>query len=187
MEVLGQAASEHIGRPLSSCDHVELYSCFPVAVRVQQRELDLRTAATPTITGGMAFAGGPFNSFVLHATAAMARRVREQPGTGVITTVSGLLTKPGLAIWSSEPGDGVLIADLHAEAAAATATVESVTDHRGPATVAAATVTYQRGQPHELVAIVDTGSGTRAIARSTDEGLVASAVSDGIVGQTLTM
>jgi acetyl-CoA C-acetyltransferase len=187
MGVLGRAAEAHLGRPLSSCEHVELYSCFPVAVRVQQRELGLPPTATPTITGGMTFAGGPFNSFVLHATAAMARRLRAHAGTGIVTTVSGLLTKPGLAIWSSEPGDGALVADLHAQASAATATVESVTGHHGPARVAAATVTYERGQPHELIAIVDTEAGARAIVRSTDEGLVEATIAGGIVGRTITV
>ena len=33
-----------------------------------------------TITGGMAFAGGPFNNFVLQATVAMIERLRRQPG-----------------------------------------------------------------------------------------------------------
>ena len=97
MRVLGQAAEARIGRPVSACQHAEVYSCFPVAVRVQQRELGLPLDGTPTITGGMAFAGGPFNSFVLQATAAMTHRVREQQGLGLVTTVSGLLTKPGLA------------------------------------------------------------------------------------------
>src|SRR5699024_8650995 len=113
-----------LGHPLAACEHVEVYSCFPLAVRVQQRELDLPVDVAPTITGGMTFAGGPFNSFVLQATVAMAQRLRERGGRGLVTTVSGMLTKPGLAVWSSEPPTGApLVADLAAEADAATATV----------------------------------------------------------------
>jgi acetyl-CoA C-acetyltransferase len=185
MRVLGAAASERIGRPLVDCDHAELYSCFPLAVRVQQRELGFPVDGTPTITGGMAFAGGPFNSFVLQATAAMVRRLREQPGLGLVTTVSGMLTKPGLAVWSSESdGQPPLVADLAPAATAATETVAVAHRHDGPATVAACTVTYNGMEPKELVAILDTDDGSRVIAKSADPGLMARAVTEELVGTT---
>ena len=122
MKVLGDAAVAHLGRPLSSVEHAEVYSCFPAAVRVQQRELGLDPQGTPTIMGGMAFAGGPFNNFTYQSTAAVVGRLREDPGSlGLVTTVSGLLTKPALAVWSSEPCDGgALVADLGDAAADAT-------------------------------------------------------------------
>ena len=82
-------------------------------MRVQQRELGLPLDGTPTVMGGMAFAGGPFNNFSYQSTAAIVGRLRDAPGTtGLVTTVSGLLTKPGLAVWSTEPGQGALLADL---------------------------------------------------------------------------
>ena len=124
MGVLGRAAAARLGRPLREIALAELYSCFPVAVRVQQRELDLDQGATPTLTGGMAFAGGPFNHYVLLSTVTMGRRLRAVPGElGLVTTVSGMLSKPGLAVWSATPpADGGLVADLAAEADAATET-----------------------------------------------------------------
>ena len=186
MRVLGEAASERIGRPLSECDHVELYSCFPLAVRVQQRELGLPVDGTPTITGGMAFAGGPFNSFVLQATAAMAQRLRDQPGRGLVTTVSGMLTKPGLAVWASEPADQPpLVRDFADEAIAATETLDVVSTYDGPATIAAYTVTYDGLEPKEVVAIVDTSDGARAIAKRSDRALLDRAVSDDLIGVSL--
>jgi acetyl-CoA C-acetyltransferase len=188
MQVLGRAAADRIGHPLAECEHAEVYSCFPVAVRVQQRELALPTDEAPTITGGMAFAGGPFNSFVLQATAAMARRLREQGGRGLVTTVSGLLTKPGLAVWTSAPGARMpLIADMKSHAQAATETVEVLDHWEGRATVAAFTVTYDRMQPTTLVAIVDTADGPRAIAKSTDATLITRATTTGLVGDTVIM
>ncbi|MEZ5165392.1 MAG: hypothetical protein R2695_02490 [Acidimicrobiales bacterium] len=80
MQVLGETAAAHLGRPIAAMDHVELYSCFPVAGRVQQAELGLDPDATPTLTGGMAFAGGPFNNFVYQATVAMAERLGANRG-----------------------------------------------------------------------------------------------------------
>jgi acetyl-CoA C-acetyltransferase len=184
MRVLGDAAASHLGRSLAACEHAELYSCFPVAVRVQQRELDLSLDETPTITGGMAFAGGPFNNFVLQATVAMARRLREQPGRGLVTTVSGLLTKPGLAVWATEPPRAQpLVADLHEPARRATATVEAVESYSGDAVVAAYTVTYDGMQPTEVIAIVDTSEGVRALARSIDADVIGRGITTGLVGE----
>lgn len=186
MRVLGDAASEHLGHPVADCEHQEVYSCFPLAVRVQQRELGLPSDGTPTITGGMTFAGGPFNSFVLQATAAMAQRLREQPGRGLVTTVSGMLTKPGLAVWANEPGDQPpLVRDFVDESHAATETVDVVSGYDGAATIAAYTVTYDGLEPKELVAIVDTNDGTRAIAKRTDPDVLACAVRDELIGTEL--
>lgn len=185
MGVLGAAAAAHLGRPLTDCRHVEVYSCFPVAVRVQQRELGLPLDGTPTVTGGMAFAGGPFNSFVLHAVAEVARRLRVEPGLGLVTTVSGLLTKPGLGVWGSEPGDGPpLVADLAGEAAAATGVVDVLDGHHGPATVVAVTVTYAGLDPVRVVAVLETAAGDRVIATSSDPALVASATTEELVGRS---
>ncbi len=98
MQVLGERAAAAIGRPLADVEHIELYSCFPAAVRVQQRALRLPLDGTPTVTGGMAFAGGPFNHFTYQATAAIIERLRTERGSlAMVTTVSGFLTKPGLA------------------------------------------------------------------------------------------
>jgi acetyl-CoA C-acetyltransferase len=177
MAVLGAAAEKRIGAPLGSIEDVEVYSCFPAAVRVQQRELGLPADGTPTITGGMTFAGGPLNNFVLQATAAMRRRLsaaqtaRPGPARGLVTTVSGFLTKPGLAVWSTHPdGEPALVADLGSEAAAATEVVGVVEDYSGPGTLAAVTATYQGDEPDAAIAIVDiaAGDGRRAIARCGD-------------------
>ncbi len=123
MEVLGRAAAGRIGRPLAEAECVEVYSCFPAAVRVQQRALGLAADSTPTVTGGMAFAGGPFNNFVLQSMVAVAGRLRAEPGAlGLVTTVSGLLTKPGIGRVVGHPPDGrpPLVGDLAGRAAAAT-------------------------------------------------------------------
>ena len=183
MRVLGDAAVERLGRPLATCDHVELYSCFPVAVRVQQRELGLPLDGTPTVTGGMSFAGGPFNSYVFQALVAMVRRLRAHGGTGLVTSVSGLLTKPGLGVWASE-SDGrlPLIADLADEVSALTATETVVVSPSGGATIVTSTVTHEGQDPVELVAIVDLDSESRAVSRSRDARLVDRALRVGVIG-----
>jgi acetyl-CoA C-acetyltransferase len=188
MQVLGAAATKHLGRPLTSIEHLELYSCFPVAVRVQQRELELPLDGTPTITGGMAYAGGPLNSFVLHEAGEMALHLRDHPGElGLVGAVSGLLTKPGLSVWStSPPTEPALVADLADAALAATPMVESIPGYEGPATVATYTVNYDdQQQPAKVIAIGDTPEGTRCVAAAEDAELASRATREDIIGMPI--
>jgi acetyl-CoA C-acetyltransferase len=168
MGVLGQTAAGHLGRPPAEWDAIDLYSCFPAAVRVQQRELGLDPAGTPTVTGGMAFAGGPFNNYTYMSTAAVAAGLRASDGPdplGAVTTVSGLLTRGALAVWSTRPGD-LLLDDVGAAAEDATATCPVTGDHHGPATVATATAT-----PFRTYVLADLADGTRWVGTTEDPAL----------------
>jgi acetyl-CoA C-acetyltransferase len=132
----------------------------------------------------MAFAGGPLNNFTYQATVVMAERLREESGSmGLVSTVSGLLTKPGLAVWSTQaPSRPVLVADLAVEAAAATATVEVIADYHGPARVATYTVTYAGLHPQTTVVIADTPHHRRCVAVSDDVRLAEQATRDELIG-----
>lgn len=187
MEVLGAAAEAHLGCALAELDLVELYSCFPAAVRVQQRALRLATDGVPTVTGGESFAGGPWNNFVLQTTPAMVERVRARPGAkGLVTTLSGLLNKPGLAVYSTEPGSApLLLGDLADDAARATPRVEVVAGHRGPARIAAITVAYQGLAPARCTVIADTPAGARCVASAEDAALAERATREELIGTTI--
>jgi acetyl-CoA C-acetyltransferase len=192
MEVLGETAAVHLGRPLADVPLMELYSCFPAAVEVQQQSLGLDPMSTPTITGGMAFAGGPFNNFVLQALVAVVERLRAGDGDptaddlGVITTVSGLLTKPGLDVWATRPEKRPpLLSDLAYEVAAVTETipaVETLDGYAGPGRVAAYTVTFAGLEPERVVAICDTADGRRCVSFSDDRVLAAQVCEEELVG-----
>ncbi len=201
MGVLGQAAADRIGRPMAEAELIEVYSCFPAAVRVQQRELGLDTEGTPTLTGGMAFAGGPFNNFVLQATAAMASALRTEPDwLGVVTTVSGLLTKPGLAVWSASPdGQAPLLGDLADEAARASGWVEvmgTLDEYTGQARVVTYTVTPDGSSGagdddpprwSRTVVLSDAEDGRRCVAISGDPDVAAQAVTEELIGRTVAL
>jgi acetyl-CoA C-acetyltransferase len=189
IEVLAAAAADHLGTPLAAVEHAEVYSCFPAAVRVQQRALGLPTGGVPTITGGEPFAGGPFNNFVLQATVAMVERLRRDRGArGLVTTVSGFLTKPGLAVYGTEPDPGpLLVADLAERAAAATPTVPLAESHDGPATVAACTVGYDRSGGARTIVIADTPDGVRCVATSDDPAMATRATTAELVGTAVTV
>ena len=113
--------------------------------------------------------------------AQVVRAVRDEPGTlGMVTTVSGLLTKPGLTVWSTDPGEGEpVVADLAGEATAATATKEVCGDAEGPARVATYTVTYDGSAPACAFVVADLDDGRRWVGTSDDRDLLARGVGDG--------
>ena len=189
MELLGAAAEAHLGYALREIGPVELYSCFPAAVRVQQRALGLPTDGVPTITGGEAFAGGPWNNFVLQTTAAMVERVRTTPGEpGLVTTLSGLMNKPGLTVLSTEPGpQPMLVADLGGRAAEATGRLPVVAGYEGPATVAAYTVFSDGLDPVRTTVIADTPDGRRCVAACADPDFAVRVTREELIGASVTI
>ncbi len=189
MGVLRFAAEKHLAIELRELDFAELYSCFPAAVRVQQRELGLDLASTPTLTGGMPFAGGPFNNFVFNATARMVKELRTNPGTkGLVTTVSGLLTKPGLAVYSTERGrKPCLLADLKDESAQATPTRPTQANYRGRAKVATYTVRPSLGTETEILVVADTPEGTRIVATIADDTVAKHACHEEFIGTEISV
>jgi acetyl-CoA C-acetyltransferase len=164
-----ECAFAHAGLTPEGVAKRELYSCFPVAVRVQQREIGLAEALPATVTGGMTFAGGPLNHFALQALVRLAQVLRDDPGagTGLLTAVSGMLTKQGVSLWSREPGaNGFLHADVSEATAAATAAVAFATSPEGDARIASYTVLFTEGAPTKLVLLCDLERGGRVLAHS---------------------
>ena len=181
----GARVLERLGCGVADLRHLELYSCFPSAVEVQARELGIGLDRQLTVSGGMAFAGGPFNSFVLQALVAMARVLRADPGSvGLVTAVSGIVTKQGVSAWSSEPpARGFCFDDVTAEAAAGLQAVAVVPRASGDATVVSWTVFYEGDAPARAVALCDLGDGRRTIATSADRDLAAAMTQDEFVGR----
>jgi acetyl-CoA C-acetyltransferase len=185
--IAGRRALELAGVGAGDLAHVDLYSCFPVAVRIQARELGLATDRPLTVTGGMAFAGGPLNNYVLQAVVRMAEILRADPkATGLVTAVSGLLTKQGVGVWSATPRQGGFrFADVTAEAAAATATCPIVAEHDGPATIASYTVLFAAGTPIRGIAVCDLPGGGRTIATVDDSERAAAMLDGEMCGRTV--
>ena len=161
----------------------ELYSCFPSAVRIQLREFGLRAEPTPSVTGGMAFGGGPLNNFVLQAAARVREVLRERGGAALLTAVSGMLTKQGVSLWSSEPGEaGFGYADVSDEAERAETPRKVVDAVDVGGAIAGYTVVTDPGAPPRTVAIVDVEGGARTLAESADPELAREATSRELAG-----
>ena len=78
----------------------DLYSCFPAAVEMFGEALKIKNIFQSSITGGMSFAGGPLNSYVLNSTVQMIRKIRsDENKCGIVTGISGMMTKQSFALW----------------------------------------------------------------------------------------
>ena len=156
-------------------DLIELYSCFPVAVDAFADALDLPPDRDLTITGSMAFAGGPYNNYFFQATARAAQLLRAGAGrTALLSCVSGILTKQAFALWSSEPPRGDFARrDVTSEVAAVAAELPVVEDYTGQGRIAGCTVLQARGEQPIAVALINTEDGARAFAISDASDIVA--------------
>ncbi len=166
-------------------DLIELYSCFPVAVDAFADALDLPSDRDMTITGSMAFAGGPYNNYFVQATARAAQLLRAGVGrTALLSCVSGILTKQAFALWSSEPPSaGFVNCDVTAEVASAAAELSVIEDYTGGGRIAGCTVLHARGEQPRAVVLIDTDDGARALAVSDANETIAGIESEEWVGR----
>ena len=183
--IAGRTALEAAGLSIDQIDLLELYSCFPIAVELYANALGITDDRPLTITGGMSFAGGPFNNYVLHATCRAAELLRARGGgSALVSSVSGMLTKQAFGVYATQPGPrGFVAEDVSAAVAAATASVDVLDSYSGPGQVAAHTVLFGRGQAPRAVALVDTPAGARALIGGAAPGLIHALQREEFVGR----
>lgn len=138
--------------------HMELYSCFPVVPKMAQEVLG-NPDIKPTVAGGLTFFGGPLNNYMSHATCAMVRALRAEPGElGLLYGQGGFVTKHHTLVLSTHPGASPLNEDysVQAQADAAAAPLPEVnTDYQGPAIVEAYTIQFERdGSPSQGIVVL---------------------------------
>lgn len=161
----------------SELDHVDLYSCFPIAVQVAAAEIGLNgsdgsNGKLPlTVTGGLTFAGGPLNNYVMHAIARMAEVLRGSPGEkGLVSANGGYLTKHAIGLYSTEPPPRPFRHEEPQAEVDALPARELVTDHKGGATVEGYSVMYGAEGPEvaHIAGRLDGGERTWANCRDVD-------------------
>lgn len=162
--------ADALGQSVADVDHLELYSCFPAAVRVQQREMGIPLTRQATQTGGMTFGGGPLNNFVLQGWVKMVETLRADPGrSGVVTGISGLITKQGVSLLGPEPSKPFLYDTVTDAVAKAYETIEVDRTLTGRARVASYTVSVERNASTGLILICDAEDGRRTLRVVQDE------------------
>jgi acetyl-CoA C-acetyltransferase len=170
IRLAGRTALDLAGTSVDDLAHADLYSCFPSAVQIAAKELELGLDRQLTVTGGLSFAGGPWNNYVMHSIATMATVLREDAGSrGLVTANGGFITKHAFGVYSTDPpAEGFGHADVQQEVDALPSRALAA-DHVGPVTVEAWTVMHGRdGAPENGIAVGLTDDGRRAWATTND-------------------
>ena len=185
VEIGGRRVLELAGLGLDDIALVDLYSCFPSAVQLGALSLGLplAEAARPlTRTGGLCFAGGPWNNYVMHAIATVVSELREQrDASALIWANGGYATKHAFGVYATTPPAGGFRHDEpQAEIdALPSRPLAEPGDAAGPVTIEAYTVTHARdGTPEQAIATGMLADGRRAWGLSADPAVMG-ALSDG--------
>jgi acetyl-CoA C-acetyltransferase len=172
--IAGRAAFEHARASTDDVSHIELYSCFPIAVRTQMLELGLAPGRQVTESGGMTWAGGPLNNWVVQGLAKMAEVLRADAGSlGLVTAISGMITKQGVSLWSTTPPSHPYRSiDVTEDVKAATGVRQLVDATDTTATVATYTVIYdEKPGGRRGIVVGDLDDGSRVLVTSEDDAL----------------
>ena len=176
IELAGRRVLELAGLTIEDVDLVDLYSCFPSAVQLGAQSLGLDINSQLTRTGGLPFAGGPWNNYVMHAIATLTRELRDGTGTtGLIWANGGYTTKHAFGVYSTTPPTRAFAYDYPQDAidALPQRQLASPADAAGEATVEAYSVMHDRdGNPERSIAscILDDGRRAWADTESVDVG-----------------
>ncbi|QGG94591.1 acetyl-CoA acetyltransferase [Actinomarinicola tropica] len=185
IRVGGRRCLELAGVDVDDVAHLDLYSCFPSAVQIAADELGIGLDRQLTVTGGLTFAGGPWNDYVTHSIAAMVGVLREDPGSlGLVTANGGLISKHAFGLYSTEPPAGGFRHDRPQDAVDAEPGRDAVVEHEGEVTVEAYTVMHGRdGEPTQAIAACLLPDGRRTWATSSDAALMATFVDSEACGR----
>ena len=187
----GRRALELAGVRIDDIAVVDLYSCFPSAVRLGAASLGLDVEAQLTRTGGLSFAGGPWNNYVMHAIATIVAELRERPGDHALVWANGgFLTKHSFGLYAADPPSQGFRHD-HPQHEIDALPSRQLADGDAATTAAAIeayTVMFDRsGAPQQAIAACRLADGRRAWATSSDLD-TATALTDGEwVGRAVTI
>lgn len=173
IRLAGGRALELAGVSVDAIQHLDIYSCFPSAVQVAMRELGIDAGRCPTVTGGLTFAGGPLNNYVMHAIARMVEVLRADRGSrGLVTANGGFLTKHSFGIYSAaEPEQGYRFASVQQEVDALPRRSARI-DASGPAEIEGYTVMFGADGPSVAHAACRLPDGSRTWANSEDPAVL---------------
>ncbi|UXA15966.1 acetyl-CoA acetyltransferase [Mycobacterium sp. SMC-4] len=190
IRIAGQRALKLAGAGVDDMDLIDVYSCFPSAVQVAAKELGLPVGdpGRPlTVTGGLTFAGGPWNNYVTHSIATMAEQLVAEPGRrGLITANGGYLTKHSIGVYGTEPPTHEFRwQDVQSEVDREP-TRTALVEWSGVGTVESWTTPVGRdGTPEKAFLAVRTPQDARALAVLTDPDEAAATVREDIAGASV--
>ena len=173
MHIAGRKALELADLQAEQLAWIDLYACFPAAVQVAQGEIGLPIDRVPSVTGGLTFFGGPFNSFTVHSVARMMELAREdREEIGFVSGVGGYFTKHSFGVYSGSPPPSPYRFESPQEEVDALPRRSEDADFKGIAEIEAYSIKYaDDGSPAYSVACALTPEGRRTWVRSEEDGI----------------
>jgi acetyl-CoA C-acetyltransferase len=119
----------------------------------------------------------------------MVEVLRADPGnTGLVSAVSGMLTKQGVSLWATRPPEAPFdFFDVTEETARAQTPLALAERFDGPARIAGYTVLFEGERPARAIFVCDLEDGRRALGASQDPELAALGTREELCGRTLTL
>lgn len=187
VRAMAGACTRVAGVDPSAIDLLDIYSCFPVAVTVTAKGLGIPTGRDLTLTGGMSFAGGPYNNYVFQAVSRAAELLADRQGTtALVSCVSGLYTKQGFTVLATEPPQTPFsVQDVTAEVDALEPAIPVEDRPTGRGTIAAATILFQDGKPERAVAVIDLPNAHRTVARCSGPDVMTAFMTEEPIGKAV--
>lgn len=139
------------GKCIADIEHLDLYSCFPIAVTSACNALGIEPfSRSLTLTGGLPFFGGPGNNYSMHAIAEMIERLRSHPAhAGMIVANGGYLSKHSVGIYSATAPKQWRVSDSCSVKTAMEKHPKAkvIEAPKGEGYIESYVATYQRGNP----------------------------------------
>ncbi len=206
MEAAAQAALHGAGAGVDDVAHLDLYSCFASSIEfsLDAIGIDPSKARSPgpevvperpvSVTGGLAYHGGPGSNYMTHSLATMMDVLRRDPGSlGLVSGVGMHMHKHVFAAYSTEPRALAPPDDRAVSSRAAMDQATVVESFDGPGRVATYSVVHGRDGAPEWAALVcdiepagghsTAGPPARCYARLGDPDALAEAERTELVGR----
>jgi acetyl-CoA C-acetyltransferase len=101
-------ALKQAGLSLHDIGVFDLYSCFPSALEISRRAIGISEddPRDLSVTGGLAYFGGPGNNYTMHAIVAVVNRIRQDSRLKAMVTANGWYnSKHAIGIYGGESPD----------------------------------------------------------------------------------
>jgi acetyl-CoA C-acetyltransferase len=167
MAAASAAALGRAGAEIDDVSHLDLYSCFASSIEfsLDAIGIDPSAARSPgpevpperpvSVTGGLAYHGGPGSNYMTHSLATMVDVLRANPGSlGMVSGVGMHMNKHVFAAYSTEPGTLVPPDDRAVSAQAAMDQATIVDPFEGQGRVATYSVVHGRDGDPEWAALI---------------------------------
>jgi len=195
LKAVVKKALDRSGLSLSDIDCFDLYSCFPSAVSIAKKMIQLNgnDLRPLTLTGGLGFFGGPGNNYNLHAIATLVEMIaHEKKKTGLVTALGWFMHKHAAGIYSSIPPKKSLeTIDIEDQKNCLTGDSPMEIDEQadGKGTIETYTIIHARDQSSDYAVLYGrTARGQRFIARTlSDPEVFQKLSSQCMVGEAVTL